>query len=222
MVVKSEILVRVTMQLDCLKLSLNRNGKVFAVGTVSQSSAQIQYWEDDTMEIKLLFGNFIIEDPVTETRGPKDIFRVKGDHLVEVYYKSFLETDTDFAGYHSWLRVRLNSIRYIFVQSFLTELLRWFSDYSKLKSTYLAAEQNYRNKVLMIPELSRSNYSDIPLKGRMIEAQIANKPVETPNRKFKYDVLFNNPMIIIPLSPKVTIILVLSQKTHKGSYSIAM
>ena len=145
--VKSEILVRVTMQLDCLKLTLNRNGKAFAVGTISQSSAQIQYWEDDTMEIKLLFGNFVIEDPVTETRGPKDIFRVKGDHLVEVYYRSFLESDADFTGYHSWLRVRLNSIRYIFVQSFLTEILRWFSDYSKLKATYLAAEQNYRNKV---------------------------------------------------------------------------
>ena len=128
--------LKLVFHFEGLKLNLNKKGKTISQINLSNVLSTLFVRRNNTIKITLHLGSIELNDLRSNSPKWKNIFHFKDlsplhfNHFVYQTYNSITKTDGNF--YNTFFSLSLNSIRFVYLQDFVSEFFSYFTDISEM------------------------------------------------------------------------------------------
>ncbi|MCO5590230.1 hypothetical protein L7F22_044199 [Adiantum nelumboides] len=148
--------LRVRVKLTSIVLRLNNDGELLATLTLSTADVAVLL-RGNTLRVASRIGSLsLFDNTQREAASPefKNLLSIEGDELADFTYETFDEADGQtYPGYDMAVWLRTGSLRFVFVEETMADLLRFFSKFAQMKAVYdaatLAASEIYAHNTFL-------------------------------------------------------------------------
>lgn len=172
--------LRVRVKLTSIVLRLNNDGELLATLTLSTADVAVLL-RGNTLRVASRIGSLsLFDNTQREAASPefKNLLSIEGDELADFTYETFDEAEGQtYPGYDMAVWLRTGSLRFVFVEETMADLLRFFSKFAQMKAVYDAAT---------------------------LAASAQATQLQSKAMKIHYDILVRTPIVVMPREADVS------------------
>jgi hypothetical protein len=143
--------------MEALVITFNKRGTKFALITLANSYAAVNFQMDDTFEIQGQLGNITMKDLTLEGKQYETVFQIHGDRMVDFSLQKF-PTRNETLGCDMILKMTINTIHFVYLNRFIVQLGDYFRSMQAMEAIATAAAERAKEAVGSYVETSKCKY----------------------------------------------------------------
>lgn len=188
---KNVTTLKLTVNLQSIRLTLNKEGQKLGICAV-EDAVVVCSLKEKSMHVSGILGKLKFQDVSIANKVNDIIIIQEGEDLIQFEYKTFDPEDKDYPNYGKSIKVQINTVRFLYLESFISSIQKYFNEISEMQQL-VSSTTTYATGVVN-EIISEQNNADISMKTKSIS-------------NIKFEVLASNPQVMIPCTASNTYIL---------------